>query len=138
MHYPQIGPPRTNSECRKDLVRILSPQFSEIHGEYLRQASRHGGTGSAGRKLWPLAYAQSGGDLTRTMFDDRDIMTAWATHQLGHAALGDARMTQRLVRLVSTLSQEPAASMPDACGPWSDTKAVRTATFETDWRTAED
>ncbi len=71
-----------------------------------------------------MAHAQSGGEVTRTMFDDRDIVTAWATRELGHAALGDARLTQRLVKLVSALSQEPATSIPDACGSWSDTKAA--------------
>ena len=47
----------------------------------------------------------------------------WATHEVGSALLGDARLTQRLVTLVDTLSQHPTASLPEACGSWPDTKA---------------
>jgi Transposase DNA-binding len=51
-------------------------------------------------------------------------METWAQHAVGHAQLGDHRLTKRLVRLVSDLSQQPRASVPQACGDWAATKAA--------------
>ncbi|MFM8442842.1 MAG: IS4 family transposase [Methylococcus sp.] len=40
------------------------------------------------------------------------------------AALGDLRLTKRLIRLVDDLSAEPMNSLPLACGGWAETKAA--------------
>jgi hypothetical protein len=40
------------------------------------------------------------------------------------AALGDARLTKRLIRLVDDLSAEPTKSIPLACGGWAETQAA--------------
>lgn len=40
------------------------------------------------------------------------------------AALGDARLTKRLIRLVDDLSAQPTQSIPVACGGWVETKAA--------------
>jgi len=48
----------------------------------------------------------------------------WAARECGHAAFGDARLVQRLITLVATLSERPASSLPTALGKWSDTKAA--------------
>ena len=42
---------------------------------------------------------------------------AWAEEEFGGAALGDARLTKRLVRLADDLSANPAKSIPVACAP---------------------
>ena len=51
-------------------------------------------------------------------------METWAQQEVGHAHFGDQRLTKRLVRLVSDLSQQPTASVPQACGDWAATKAA--------------
>lgn len=40
----------------------------------------------------------------------------WAEEEFGAAALGDARLTARLVRLASAVGSQPGASLPQACG----------------------
>jgi hypothetical protein len=40
------------------------------------------------------------------------------------AALGDPRLTKRLIRLVDDLSAEPTQSIPLACGGLAETKAA--------------
>ena len=40
------------------------------------------------------------------------------------AILPDARLVDRLERLVDKLSKNPEASIPQACGSWYDTKAA--------------
>jgi len=51
-------------------------------------------------------------------------METWAQQEVGHAHFGDQRLTKRLVRLVSDLSRQPQASVPQACGDWAATKAA--------------
>src|SRR5579862_8011636 len=51
-------------------------------------------------------------------------METWAQQEVGQAQLGDQRLTKRLVRIVSDLSHQPEASVPQASGNWAATKAV--------------
>jgi Transposase DNA-binding/Transposase Tn5 dimerisation domain len=51
-------------------------------------------------------------------------MTSWAAQELQTAKLKDARLTQRLIRLVDDLAAHPTASVPEACGSWAATKAA--------------
>jgi len=39
-------------------------------------------------------------------------------------SLPDQRLSHRLERLVEHLSQQPEASIPQACGSWHETKAA--------------
>ncbi|MDA8346273.1 MAG: IS4 family transposase [Thermaerobacter sp.] len=48
----------------------------------------------------------------------------WATKECGRAELGDARLTQRLVRLTASLSENPESSVPVAAGSWASTKGA--------------
>jgi hypothetical protein len=50
-------------------------------------------------------------------------MATWTHEIVGEIALGDARLNQRLVRLVETFTENPAASIPEACGSWAATEA---------------
>ena len=53
-----------------------------------------------------------------------DTLT-WATQELRGARLGDARRTQRLIRVVAALARRPTASVPEAHGgDWAATKAT--------------
>ena len=49
---------------------------------------------------------------------------AWAAAELGRAALGDARRTQRLVRLTAAVAAQPQASLAQACGDAASSKAA--------------
>jgi len=40
------------------------------------------------------------------------------------AALGDERLNQRLVKLATRFADKPTASIPGACGDWSETQAA--------------
>lgn len=51
-------------------------------------------------------------------------MQAWAQQEVGQAQFGDRRLSKRLVRIVSALSDHPEASVPQASGDGAATKAV--------------
>lgn len=51
-------------------------------------------------------------------------MSSWAATELAAAAFGDARLTQRLIRLTTALATHPTASVPEACGNPAATKAA--------------
>ena len=48
----------------------------------------------------------------------------WAAQELATACLGDARLNQRLVRIVADKLANPTASIPQASGSWAATKAT--------------
>ena len=60
----------------------------------------------------------------------------WAAQELATACLGDARLNQRLVRIVADKLANPTASIPQASGSWAATKAtyrfLSSAQFATD------
>ena len=49
---------------------------------------------------------------------------SWAQAEFHDLELGDARRTQRLIKLVDALSGQPTGSIPQACGGWPETKAA--------------
>jgi hypothetical protein len=49
---------------------------------------------------------------------------SWAVTEFAEAELGDARRTQRLIALATTLAQRPGASLPEACGDRAMLKAA--------------
>jgi len=51
-------------------------------------------------------------------------MQSWATQELRHVELGDARLNRRLVKVVEDLAGQPEASVPQACGDWAATKGA--------------
>jgi hypothetical protein len=51
-------------------------------------------------------------------------MQNWVKEELQYANLGDARLNKRLIRLVNDLSEQPTATIPEACGSASATKAA--------------
>lgn len=48
----------------------------------------------------------------------------WAAQELATAALGDTRLSKRLVRIVADKLAKPTASIPQASGDWAATKAA--------------
>lgn len=53
-----------------------------------------------------------------------DEEAAWIRAELRYMALGDARRTRRLGRLLEALVEQPAVSLPQACGSWAATKGA--------------
>ena len=49
---------------------------------------------------------------------------SWAVTEFGEAELGDARRTQRLIRMATVFAQQPMASLPEACGSPAELKAT--------------
>jgi hypothetical protein len=49
---------------------------------------------------------------------------SWAQAEFHDLELGDARRTQRLIKLVDDLSAQPTGSIPRACNGWAETKAA--------------
>ena len=51
-------------------------------------------------------------------------MEEWIAQELEKTELGDKRRTKRLIKIVSNLSAQPEASIPQASGTWAETKAT--------------
>ena len=49
---------------------------------------------------------------------------SWAVTEFAEAELGDARRTQRLIRVATVLARQPMASLPEACGSPAELKAT--------------
>ena len=49
---------------------------------------------------------------------------SWAVTEFAEAELGDARRTQRVIRLATVFAQQPMASLPEACGSRAELKAT--------------
>jgi hypothetical protein len=54
----------------------------------------------------------------------RDELAEWAITEFEAAELGDARRTRRLIQLATALSDQPGASLPDACADPASLKAA--------------
>ena len=52
------------------------------------------------------------------------IEESWAVTELAEADLGDARRTQRVIRMARVFAQQPMASLPEACGSAAELKAA--------------
>lgn len=48
----------------------------------------------------------------------------WVAEELGSIDLGDKRLNERVCQVLKKLSQNPADSIPTACGSWQETKAA--------------
>ena len=60
-------------------------------------------------------------DLTR---EEGGGAMGWAEEEVGTAALGDVRLSRRLVRVLERLAEQPSASIPAACSGAAETKAA--------------
>ncbi|MDR1422993.1 MAG: transposase, partial [Azoarcus sp.] len=49
---------------------------------------------------------------------------SWVDEEFADLDLGDARLNRRLVQLAETFARQPQASIPSACGGWSETKGA--------------
>jgi hypothetical protein len=60
----------------------------------------------------------------------------WAKDELSGIDLGDQRLNNRSVKLLERFSEKPSASIPGACGGWSETVAPYRflAQGDIDWR----
>ena len=61
---------------------------------------------------------------------------SWAATEFETLDLGDTRLNKRAVNLIENLSAKPTASIPQACGDWSDTQAAYRffANKKVDWQ----
>lgn len=48
----------------------------------------------------------------------------WVNEEMRTIELGDERLNQRAIKLLSDLSRQPLSSIPSACGTWAETKAA--------------
>jgi hypothetical protein len=55
---------------------------------------------------------------------EKGKMRGWAAEELKKANLGDARLNQRLVKIVENLAAQPETTVPQACGSWAESKAT--------------
>ena len=51
-------------------------------------------------------------------------MQAWAAEEMADVKFKDERHKRRLIQLIERLTERPDASIPTACGSWSETKAA--------------
>lgn len=52
------------------------------------------------------------------------VPARWVTEELGAVSLGDRRLDRRAQIIMTQFSQQPTASIPQACGQWADIKAA--------------
>ena len=45
----------------------------------------------------------------------------WAAQEWATADLGDRRLNRRLIKVAQQLADQPTASIPGACGGWTET-----------------
>ena len=50
--------------------------------------------------------------------------TDWAKHEFQHALLPNQHLVKRLILLTTDFALQPTASIPQACGSWSQAKAA--------------
>ena len=79
--------------------------------------------------IFPADFAVSRINLVHPLLSDclfygKTMMEAWAMEEFAGAALGDERLNQRLVKLATRFADKPTASIPGACGDWSETQAA--------------
>lgn len=48
----------------------------------------------------------------------------WISQEMGYLVLGEKRLEQRALKIISDLSQNPTGSIPEFCGDWAATKAT--------------
>ena len=72
----------------------------------------------------PIQKQKLRGKEKRNRKEGRKQMQTWAQQEVGHAQFGDRRLSKRLVRIVTDLSDHPEASVPQASGDWAATKGV--------------
>jgi hypothetical protein len=58
------------------------------------------------------------------LFEEDKVIAEWAMQELATANFGDARLRDRLIRMVSDLAAQPQASVPHACGDWAATQGA--------------
>ena len=51
-------------------------------------------------------------------------MAPWISEELAAIDLGDKRLNDRSVKLLSALAENPQASIPAVCGGWAETQAA--------------
>jgi hypothetical protein len=52
------------------------------------------------------------------------MIDQWVRQELEKTQLPDARRTNRVMKIVSNLSDQPTSSVPQASGTWAETKAT--------------
>jgi hypothetical protein len=97
-----------------------------------RQDRKHSHTGQVKDiYLYPIQRT-SRQELYRTTFSDavkskkskQAVVQDWPEEELGHARLGDKRLTRRLVNLLRDFYAQPQSSIPQACQNLTKTKAA--------------
>jgi hypothetical protein len=58
-------------------------------------------------------------------------MRGWAAEELKKANLGDARLNQRLVKIVEKLAAQAETTVNHACGSWAQSKGHGATPFRT-------
>jgi hypothetical protein len=48
----------------------------------------------------------------------------WVHQEMKYLKLGEKRLEQRLLKILSDFSRKPTASLPEFCGDWAATKAA--------------
>lgn len=51
-------------------------------------------------------------------------MATWAMEEFARAELGDGRLRNRLIKLATSFTDKPTASIPGACNDWAEPHAV--------------
>jgi hypothetical protein len=52
------------------------------------------------------------------------VQEQWASEELAHVELGDARLNRRCREVAEAMAQQPTAAINQACEDWADTKAA--------------
>ncbi len=55
---------------------------------------------------------------------DEKLISSWIEEELGNIDLGDERLNDRARVLMNQFSDQPSASIPQACGEWKEMKAA--------------
>ena len=55
---------------------------------------------------------------------NKEVINSWGMDEFNNLALGDKRLTDRLIRVIDSLTNTPESTINQACGSWAETKAA--------------
>lgn len=54
----------------------------------------------------------------------KEVKNSWRMNEFRNLALGNKRLTDRLIRVIDSFTNTPESTINQPCGSWAETKAA--------------